>query len=104
MKDWYDCGVKVMSRRTAQANKGRICPVYIQDQRSECFTGSQFTYLWSNLDLNEFPLPSRRDAQCINGRFILSEENSKGTGNAFNTKQIVSANEFNRDLMTNLRI
>ena len=32
MKDWYDWGVKVTSRRTAQANNGRIGLVYVQSK------------------------------------------------------------------------
>ena len=37
MKDWYDWGVKVTSRRTAQANNGRIRLVYAVGERLKCF-------------------------------------------------------------------
>ena len=52
MKDWYDWGVKVTSRRTAQANNGRICLVYVQDEPLDRLMGSKCTYLWSNPDFN----------------------------------------------------
>lgn len=54
MKDWYDWGVKVTSRRTAQANNGRICLVYNQSKHLEQFVVSQRTYLWRNPDLYQF--------------------------------------------------
>ena len=102
MNEWYDWGVKVTSRRTAQAINGRICLVYAWGQCPRSFLESQVAYLWSNRDFDQFTFASWRDAQCIDGCFLLAKEDSKGTGNAFDAEQIVPANGFNHDCVVNL--
>jgi len=65
---------------------------------------SKRTYFWSNNNLDQVPFTPWRDIQFVNRRFILAEEDSDSTGDPFDTKKIVSVNEFNRNFPTESRI